>query len=362
MSAAALLWYVSKAKISGRTRRDGGACPGPTRRSRRPLSPQQHSRHELHRHSPPAARPWMAHQARGRHRRVPVLYSEGAIRARWHGQRREGACGHTSPSSSGRRSILISADHQSSPPRRSGSSTGTKRIPTSRWPDPHARRRPGQVVPKGRSRDSAVPTTRSGSSRKDRLAEFVLPGGDPVAVDFPTSTGCSALGRRNVLIASKSKLFALVNIRYFWEMGARVKTEGQNLVVTATLPVPSLRLNLRGVRTRSKTGALKGIELWEFASGHHAPAAAWSPCWSSRLLRAALVSRRARTRRRGRLQQRPPPRRPRQIRQYPPRPTRQFPTRHRRMTPCRKPCVFWRTSRLPVTSTRWSSGATFAWP
>ena len=43
-------------------------------------------------------------------------------------------------------------------------------------------------------------------------------------------------------IASRSKLFALVNIRYFWEMGARVKTEGQTLVITATFPVPSLRL------------------------------------------------------------------------------------------------------------------------
>ena len=43
-------------------------------------------------------------------------------------------------------------------------------------------------------------------------------------------------------IASKSTLFALVNIRYFWETGARVKTEGQTLVVTATFPVPSVRL------------------------------------------------------------------------------------------------------------------------
>ena len=79
---------------------------------------------------------------------------------------------------------------------------------------------------------------------KDRLAEFVLPGGDPVAVDFPNKHRVFALGPDvTVPIASKSKLFALVNIRYFWEMGARVKTEGQNLVITATFPVPSLRLN-----------------------------------------------------------------------------------------------------------------------
>ena len=43
-------------------------------------------------------------------------------------------------------------------------------------------------------------------------------------------------------VASKSKLFALVNIRYLWETGARAKTQGQTLVITATFPVPSVRL------------------------------------------------------------------------------------------------------------------------
>ena len=63
-------------------------------------------------------------------------------------------------------------------------------------------------------------------------------------MDFPNKHKVFGLGPDvTVPIASKSKLFALVNIRYFWEMGARVKTQGQNLVVTATFPVPSLRLN-----------------------------------------------------------------------------------------------------------------------
>jgi hypothetical protein len=44
-------------------------------------------------------------------------------------------------------------------------------------------------------------------------------------------------------LATKSKLISLVNIRYLWETGARVKTEGQSLVVTATFPVPSVRIN-----------------------------------------------------------------------------------------------------------------------
>jgi hypothetical protein len=41
-------------------------------------------------------------------------------------------------------------------------------------------------------------------------------------------------------VASKTKLFALVNIRYFWESGARMKTQGNNLLVTATFPIPSV--------------------------------------------------------------------------------------------------------------------------
>ena len=80
-------------------------------------------------------------------------------------------------------------------------------------------------------------------AHKGSVGQFVLPGGDPVAVDFPNKHRVFAFGPDVTLpIASQSKLFALVNIRYFWEMGARVKTEGQNLVVTATFPVPSVRL------------------------------------------------------------------------------------------------------------------------
>jgi hypothetical protein len=43
-------------------------------------------------------------------------------------------------------------------------------------------------------------------------------------------------------LATKSTLIALVNVRYFWETGSRVKTEGQSLVVTATFPVPSVKI------------------------------------------------------------------------------------------------------------------------
>lgn len=43
-------------------------------------------------------------------------------------------------------------------------------------------------------------------------------------------------------LATKSTLFALLNIRYIWEMAAKTKTEGQTLAITATFPVPSVRL------------------------------------------------------------------------------------------------------------------------
>ena len=43
-------------------------------------------------------------------------------------------------------------------------------------------------------------------------------------------------------IATKSTLISLVNVRYFWEAGAQLKTQGQSLVVTAAFPVPSMKI------------------------------------------------------------------------------------------------------------------------
>jgi hypothetical protein len=78
---------------------------------------------------------------------------------------------------------------------------------------------------------------------KDQLGEFVLPGGKPIDVELPDKHKVWAVGPDVTLpVASKSKLFALVNVRYLWETGARVKTQGDTLVVTATLPIPSMKL------------------------------------------------------------------------------------------------------------------------
>lgn len=43
-------------------------------------------------------------------------------------------------------------------------------------------------------------------------------------------------------IATKDRLISLVNVRYLWEMGARVKTQGQSLLVTTTFPVGGIKI------------------------------------------------------------------------------------------------------------------------
>lgn len=47
-------------------------------------------------------------------------------------------------------------------------------------------------------------------------------------------------------IAFRSRLVALVNARWLWETGARSHTEGNALVITATFPVPSIRIGPEG--------------------------------------------------------------------------------------------------------------------
>ena len=53
---------------------------------------------------------------------------------------------------------------------------------------------------------------------------FVLPGGDAIDVDARNKHKVFGFGPDVTLpVASKSKLFALVNIRYLWETGARAE-------------------------------------------------------------------------------------------------------------------------------------------
>ena len=43
-------------------------------------------------------------------------------------------------------------------------------------------------------------------------------------------------------IATKSRLISLVNVRYLWEQGAQLKTQGQSLTITTTFPVGGIRI------------------------------------------------------------------------------------------------------------------------
>ena len=43
-------------------------------------------------------------------------------------------------------------------------------------------------------------------------------------------------------IATKTKIVSFVNVRYLWETGTRIKTQGQSLLVTATVPLGGIRI------------------------------------------------------------------------------------------------------------------------
>lgn len=43
-------------------------------------------------------------------------------------------------------------------------------------------------------------------------------------------------------IATKSKLISLVNVRYLWEQGAQLKTQGQTFIVTNTIPIGGIKI------------------------------------------------------------------------------------------------------------------------
>jgi hypothetical protein len=76
---------------------------------------------------------------------------------------------------------------------------------------------------------------------EDVLGRLVLPGGREVALNVEDKHRVFGIGPDVTLpVASRTKLFTLVNLRYFWESGARMKTQGNNLLVTATFPIPSV--------------------------------------------------------------------------------------------------------------------------
>ena len=43
-------------------------------------------------------------------------------------------------------------------------------------------------------------------------------------------------------IGTKTRLISLINVRYLWEQGARLKTQGQTLIITNTIPVGRIKV------------------------------------------------------------------------------------------------------------------------
>jgi hypothetical protein len=43
-------------------------------------------------------------------------------------------------------------------------------------------------------------------------------------------------------IATKTRLLSLVNVRYLWEQGAHLKTQGQTFIVTSTIPIGGIKI------------------------------------------------------------------------------------------------------------------------
>ena len=90
-AAAPLLWYMSTAKVHGANYGVMAVLPWANALLEAPaFGLTEDDRHELRRHSRPAAGLGMARQARRRERRVPVLCADRPIRARCQRQHREG--------------------------------------------------------------------------------------------------------------------------------------------------------------------------------------------------------------------------------------------------------------------------------
>ena len=75
-------------------------------------------------------------------------------------------------------------------------------------------------------------------SEDDLGLDIELPGGRGLGKHQVYGIGPEV----TVPIATKKKLYGFLNARYFWEFGAESALEGESLVVTLTLPIPSVPL------------------------------------------------------------------------------------------------------------------------
>ncbi len=75
-------------------------------------------------------------------------------------------------------------------------------------------------------------------SDDDLALGFTLPGGPLIGRHRVYGIGPEV----TIPLASKSKLFGFLNLRYFWETGARTTLEGNTFLITISFPVPSIPL------------------------------------------------------------------------------------------------------------------------
>jgi hypothetical protein len=69
----------------------------------------------------------------------------------------------------------------------------------------------------------------------DRVGDIEL----PIALDVDKHRGFGFGPEVTLPIATRDKLIAIVNARYYWETGVRSSVEGQTFLVYATVPIPS---------------------------------------------------------------------------------------------------------------------------
>jgi hypothetical protein len=71
----------------------------------------------------------------------------------------------------------------------------------------------------------------------------VSPSTPAVAAPEPDKHRVWGIGPElTIPIATKTRLISLVNVRYLWETGAELKTQGQSLTVTTTFPIGGISI------------------------------------------------------------------------------------------------------------------------
>jgi hypothetical protein len=82
---------------------------------------------------------------------------------------------------------------------------------------------------------------------KTTADDFGLPAAAPQISGLPGRHRVFGVGPDvTIPIATKTRLISLVNVRYLREQGAHLKTQGQSLVLTTTIPVGGIRIPGRG--------------------------------------------------------------------------------------------------------------------